>query len=98
MNKLDPDILVVGGAGYIGSHVVKALRDSGHRPIVFDNLSSGSKGKPFSGNTIHSWRFVDSRADSFCHERHPWSHPPGCIESRRRVYDKSNLNDMRFTT
>ena len=34
-------ILVVGGAGYIGSHVVKALRDAGKRPIVFDNLSSG---------------------------------------------------------
>ena len=34
-------ILVVGGAGYIGSHVVKALRDAGKSPVVFDNLSSG---------------------------------------------------------
>jgi len=34
-------VLVVGGAGYIGSHVVKALRNAGKSPVVFDNLSSG---------------------------------------------------------
>ncbi len=34
-------VLVVGGAGYIGSHVVKALRDAGKFPVVFDNLNSG---------------------------------------------------------
>ncbi len=33
--------LVVGGAGYIGSHMVKHLGDAGHDVIVFDNLSSG---------------------------------------------------------
>ena len=31
-------ILVVGGAGYIGSHVVKTLRDAGKCPVVFDNM------------------------------------------------------------
>ena len=41
MNTSTPDILVVGGAGYIGSHVVKALRNAGRQPIVFDNLSTG---------------------------------------------------------
>ena len=34
-------VLVVGGAGYIGSHVVKTLRDAGKSPVVFDNMSSG---------------------------------------------------------
>ena len=34
-------VLVIGGAGYIGSHVVKAFLHSGHRVTVFDNLSSG---------------------------------------------------------
>ena len=34
-------ILVVGGAGYIGSHVVKDLLSAGNEVIVFDNLSSG---------------------------------------------------------
>jgi UDP-glucose 4-epimerase len=34
-------ILVSGGAGYIGSHVVRALAESGMHPVVFDNLSEG---------------------------------------------------------
>ncbi|MFA6937132.1 MAG: UDP-glucose 4-epimerase GalE [Treponema sp.] len=34
-------VLVIGGAGYIGSHVVKALMAKGHKVTVFDNLSSG---------------------------------------------------------
>ena len=33
-------VLVVGGAGYIGSHVVKELMKSGHVVTVFDNLST----------------------------------------------------------
>ncbi len=41
MSSEEQKILVVGGAGYIGSHVVKALRDAGKSPVVFDNLSSG---------------------------------------------------------
>lgn len=36
-------MLVTGGAGYIGGHVVKSLSDSGHQPIVLDNLSQGDK-------------------------------------------------------
>jgi len=34
-------ILVTGGAGYIGSHAVKALGRAGHEICVFDNLSTG---------------------------------------------------------
>jgi UDP-arabinose 4-epimerase len=34
-------ILVTGGAGFIGSHVCKALAKAGHVPVVFDNLSRG---------------------------------------------------------
>lgn len=34
-------VLVVGGAGYIGSHMVQMLLERGHEPVVFDNLSSG---------------------------------------------------------
>ena len=34
-------ILVTGGAGYIGSHMCKALLQAGHEVIVFDNLSRG---------------------------------------------------------
>lgn len=34
-------ILVVGGAGYIGSHMVKYLYEKGHAVLTFDNLSTG---------------------------------------------------------
>lgn len=36
-------ILVIGGAGYIGSHVARTLLDNRHQVTVFDNLSSGTK-------------------------------------------------------
>ena len=42
-------ILVTGGAGYIGSHTVKALRESGFEPLIFDNFSTGHRS--FVGNT-----------------------------------------------
>jgi UDP-glucose 4-epimerase len=37
----NPGVLVTGGAGYIGSHVVKQLRKMGERVVVLDNLSTG---------------------------------------------------------
>jgi UDP-glucose 4-epimerase len=36
-------VLVVGGAGYIGSHMVKMLLGAGHNVITLDNLSSGHR-------------------------------------------------------
>jgi len=36
-------ILVTGGAGYIGSHVCKALAGKGYEPITYDNLSRGNR-------------------------------------------------------
>lgn len=37
------NVLVAGGAGYIGSHTVKRLNEAGHSPVVYDNLSRGHK-------------------------------------------------------
>jgi UDP-glucose-4-epimerase GalE len=34
-------VLVLGGAGYIGSHAAWALRRAGHEVVIFDNLSTG---------------------------------------------------------
>jgi len=36
-------VLVTGGAGYIGSHAVLALRDNGWPVIVIDDLSNGTR-------------------------------------------------------
>jgi len=35
------NVLVTGGAGYIGSHACKALRAAGYTPVTFDNLETG---------------------------------------------------------
>ncbi len=52
------NILVTGGAGYIGSHTSKLLKRAGHTPIVFDNLSNGwaewVKFGPFAFGDIRS--------------------------------------------
>ncbi len=37
------NVLVTGGAGYIGSHVCRALAGAGYRPVVYDNLSRGHR-------------------------------------------------------
>ena len=36
-------VLVIGGAGYIGSHTARALKRAGHEVVIFDNLSTGYK-------------------------------------------------------
>ncbi len=36
-------ILIVGGAGYIGSHTAKLVAAAGRKPVIFDNLSSGHR-------------------------------------------------------
>ena len=38
-----PTVLVTGGAGYVGSHVCKALHRSGLTPVTLDNLSTGHR-------------------------------------------------------
>jgi UDP-glucose 4-epimerase len=45
-------ILVTGGAGYIGSHVVRDLGAMGYRPVVLDNLSSGKPGAVLAGELV----------------------------------------------
>ena len=45
-------ILVTGGAGYIGSHVVRDLGAKGYRPVVLDNLSSGKPGAVLAGELV----------------------------------------------
>ena len=37
------NILVIGGAGYIGSHTVNLLKKEGYTPVIYDNLSKGHK-------------------------------------------------------
>ncbi len=45
-------ILVTGGAGYIGSHVVKALGEEGYDVLVYDNLSTGNRWAVLHGDLV----------------------------------------------
>lgn len=48
------NVLVTGGAGYIGSHVVKMLGERGYYPIVVDNLSTGNADAVLYGELIEA--------------------------------------------
>jgi len=52
--KTEKNILITGGAGYIGSHVSKFLKKNNFNPIIIDNLSTGNKNLIKYGNFIKS--------------------------------------------
>jgi UDP-glucose 4-epimerase len=57
-------VLVIGGAGYIGSHMVKMLLSSGHKVMTLDNLSSGHRDAVVGGEFIQG-----DIADTACLDR-----------------------------
>ena len=70
-------VLVTGGAGYIGSHAVRALREGGHAVVVLDDLSAGHAqsvppGVPLIRAATHDQRLVaetlrEHRIDAVMH-------------------------------
>ena len=70
-------VVVTGGAGYIGSHAVRALVDAGHAVAVLDDLSEGhdqavTKGVPLVRAKIHDHAavkqlLIEHRADAVMH-------------------------------
>jgi len=72
------NILVTGGAGFIGSHIVDGLIAAGHRVAVLDDLSSGSRDNLPPGVPLHVADIVDplavgrvfdaARPDAVCHQ------------------------------
>src|SRR5215216_5051171 len=53
------NVLVVGGAGYIGSHCVRQLVAAGHRPVVLDNFVYGHRAALPKGVTVHEANLGD---------------------------------------
>ena len=45
-------ILVTGGAGYIGSHVVRQLGEANEQVVVLDNLSTGFRSAVLHGDLV----------------------------------------------
>ena len=48
----EKSILVTGGAGYIGSHIVRQLGEAGERVVVLDNLSTGFRSAVQHGELV----------------------------------------------
>lgn len=71
-------VLVTGGAGFIGSHIVDQLIASGHEPAVMDDLSSGTPDNLPSGVTLYRIDIRDTdglrrafdefRPEAVCHQ------------------------------
>ncbi len=64
-------ILVTGGAGYIGSHVVRQLSESGYKVIVYDNLSTGFADALIHGEKLIVGDLADSDRLESVFEDHP---------------------------
>lgn len=88
-------ILIVGGAGYIGSHVAREFLDAGHSVVVYDNLSTGTR-----DNLFPEERFVEGDILDY----------PKLLATAREGYDalvhlaaakaagESMLNPMKYST
>jgi UDP-glucose 4-epimerase len=50
-------ILITGGAGYIGSHIVEQLVNANHNVVILDNLYTGFKSLVNSQSKIHKRRY-----------------------------------------
>jgi UDP-glucose 4-epimerase len=68
--KIKKDILVTGGAGYIGSHVVRQLTETGREAVVFDNLSTGSAEALVHGEELVVGDLSDTAALKEIFQRH----------------------------
>lgn len=64
------NILVTGGAGFVGSHLVKALFEKGYFPITFDNLSRGSEKAVIAGDFFYG-DIADGKALDEAFTRYP---------------------------
>ena len=67
-------VLVVGGAGYVGSHAAKAIAQAGYVPVVYDNLINGHRDSIKWGPFEHGDIRDGSRLDAVLR-----AHRPSCV-------------------
>ncbi len=65
-------VLVCGGAGYIGSHMVQLLAEHGHSVVTFDNLSTGHRDAVLHGELVEGDVLNKDALDALFQERGPF--------------------------
>ncbi|MEK7670232.1 MAG: NAD-dependent epimerase/dehydratase family protein, partial [Bacteroidota bacterium] len=83
------NILVTGGAGFIGSHVVESYINEGHSVVVVDDLSTGSKGNLHAKAAFYQCDIRSEKlADVFQRERiEVINHHAAQMDVRKSVSD-----------
>jgi UDP-glucose-4-epimerase GalE len=98
------NILVTGGAGFIGSHAAKQLTTAGHTPIIYDNLSTGHRWAA-GAQTVIEADLADKTSLRAAMERHRVEaviHCAGCayvgesIEQPRKYFQNNVLNTLNL--
>lgn len=103
MTAKRPDsVLVTGGAGYIGSHAVKALQAAGARPIVYDNLSAGHRAAVLGAELVEGDTHDVERLRRTLREHHvsavmhfaAWLSVPDSVEDPSGYYRNNVLGTL----
>src|SRR4030095_6751190 len=89
MRRESMNILVTGGAGFIGSHMVDRHLADGHRVVVVDNLSTGRREKGPSGARFEEADVADTDLEPLLREERidAVSHHAAQIDVRHSVSD-----------
>ena len=82
-------ILITGGAGFIGSHIVDAYIDRGHKVFVIDDFSTGSKSNLNKRATLYTMDIVDPALQKVLSEISPdvVNHHAAQMDLRHSVAD-----------
>ena len=88
-------ILIVGGAGYIGSHVAREFLDQGHAVTVYDNLSTGTRDNLFTEERFVEGDILDAkRLDAVARE----GFDALVHLAAAKAAGESMLNPMKYST